>query len=174
MAIYRASKQDREAERLRALREVNAPATSSDAQYGPFAIADAVVVLDLILTGWYDERDDDQSKLVGPGAWEEYIKLHAMRRTLLAHAARIEECEMHRTWLKGSSKSWRAVGIRNRRERTETHFNCLFCNDDLATIGRGSISTIAKPLMRKLRRHADECAMRFLLDSVLATLDDKR
>lgn len=162
------NKRERQAEKLRALREVTAPESHSDHEFGPFAIADAEVVLDAVLEGWFDRNDDAQHKLHEvPEAFEHYLKLHAMRRTLLSHACSIEELEMPKSWLKGSAAAWRHIGIRTVRGEGETHYHCFFCDEDLATLGHGTISSIAKPLMRKMTNHATACAMRFLMESVL-------
>ncbi len=159
------NQKDRTAEKLRAMREVCASPTSSDHEFGPFTIADANVVLDLVLTGWYDESEVAQPEMLDePGAFESYVRMHAMRRALFAHAVAIEALEMHPSRRRGSQKSWRAIGILNSRAIGETHYRCLFCNENLATLGHGTVSRIAAPLMRRLTNHATACAMRFLID----------
>lgn len=173
-------------EALRAQTEVLAREGSSDAEFNPFLVGDAAVVLDLLL----DVDEDGESYferyattiadavVAQPDAHERFRRMSATLRTLRAHAVAIHRAESPRLFAKTPQK-WLAIGVRTARDeyRTQypgsgsravrshdTHYHCVICDENLATLGSGTVRTLSREFMRPIERHVDVCAMRFLLE----------
>lgn len=144
--------------RLRAMRILIGD--GSDTELGPFLVGDAAMIADMLdpnVTVDGRTRMDALTRVAAVGS----LFAQATLRTLRRHAIDIACVE------RGISRprtSWLACGILTVGADEETHFHCLFCEKNLATLGSGS-GAAPRVFAEPLERHADVCAMAYLLAS---------
>lgn len=154
-------------------RTVEVDGVGSDKEVGPFLVAEAATILDLLdpaagndgLT-WFERANEDEEheELI---AFDERRRMLATLRALLEHAVNLA-C-LASIGAKGVSRrdSWVAAGIRwTDWVGREHHAHCLFCDENLATLGdrrKRKERRIPFALQRKFDKHTQPCAMRYLL-----------
>lgn len=141
--------------------------SGSDSAYGTCDVADAEVILDLVLTDWLTK--------LAPGAdYEDYVRMNATLRALKAHAIKLA-ISKPRQRIKGCPRTWLNHGVMMKRHNRwsrydyaiigEDNFLCLFCKYNIATLAV-SAPKITNEIQAKISRHVNECAMRYLLEII--------
>ncbi len=136
---------------------------------GVVQVADASVILDLILTGWFDAelealKPDDNTACDHSERYVAYLRMSRTKVVLVTHAVSVlreEQCKRKPT-SKSTGDGFLRVGLRVSMDKTEWHVHCLFCDENLNTLARRVHMNNA--IWSRVTRHVDECAMRYLGD----------
>lgn len=57
------------------------------------------------------------------------------------------------------------IGIYRHAERRESHYDCAFCRESLATIGHGTVGRLAPAFVTKLEIHTRRCSLLWIAAS---------